>query len=195
MKKKVIAMLTCTALFLTGCSMSDSVTDTIKKAADKASSNTAETTEPTGTPAPETKKLALGQSGKVKDWKITVKKVSFPKHINNGSLQFKPHSGKTFVVVSMSAKNNGKQESTLFPRVGLKNKMVTATLIDKNNETYQPTQLLGYDKDIVTKSFKPQSGKKGIICFEVPKKAAKEKNNLQLKIGTVDSSLVYPIKK
>ncbi len=196
MKKKSLLLLTCTAVLLAGCS-GNRVSDTVDKISDSISKEQGTpaptaTAAPTSTPGPKETSLAPGKKGTVGDWKISVKKVSVKTKIKNGKYsQFEPHKGKSFVVVSASAKNNGEKAQQLLPRMGLENQMISATLIHQDKDEYAPTELIAYDKDLAAETIKPGSTKNGIIAFEVPKKAAKQLKKMKLRIGTKMDYLVY----
>lgn len=196
MKKKLIALTLCVAFLITGCNAATTkkLLKTAKNAADLANSSTA-TTAPTATPAPKQTNVKIGKRAKISDWSFKVTKVSVKKKIKNGQYRvFKPKKGNQFVIINISVTNKGKKEATFLPRVGYENKALTAKLYYKDEYEYSATQLLSYDKDIVTKSISPLDTKKGIIAFEVPKKVAKSKKNLKLKIGTSLESVVYSAK-
>lgn len=195
MKKKLLLFTICTALLFTGCA-AGKLAKTVQDVTDSATTPK-ETPEPTPvpTPAPKVKKLALGKKGTVGDWKICVKKADVKTQIKNGSYRyFEPGKGSKFVQLTMTVKNNGKKEAEFLPRVGYEDKMITATLCYKEDYEYKPTELLSYDKDLTTQKIKPLAAKNGIIVFEVPKKVAKEKKKLSVKIGTTMDYLVYQLK-
>ncbi len=198
MKKTALVLALCTTLLITGCS-SEKVTETLNKAADQVATMTETTSAPVETPAPtpastETE-MKLGKKGTVGNWDIKVKKAEVKKKIKNGSYRyFDPGKGNRFVVVSLSAKNNGEKAEQLLPRMGWEGKMVMAVLIDENGEEYKATQLIGYSKDITTESIKPNKTKSGIVAFQIPKKAAKSLKKLTLRIGTSNETLVYTLK-
>lgn len=194
MRKGIALFMICASLIVTGCSAGE-VADTLSN---NSSSTEAPATQaaPTATPGPKETVLALKETGTVGDWEICVKKASVKNKITNGKYRyFKPAKGKTYVVFNLSVKNNGTKEEDFLPRVGLKNKMVQAILVDTEDTEYKPMQLLAYDKDIVTKSIKPAKEKSGILVFEVPKKVGKDKDNLELQLGTTQEKLLYSVGK
>lgn len=199
MRKKSLLLFTCTALLLAGCS-GNNISDTVDKVSDsiaetqKTPAATA-TAAPTSTPGPKETSLALGKKGTAGDWKICAKKASVKTTINNGSYrQYKPGKGKSFVVISLSARNNSKKSEQFLPRLGYENKMISAALIYQDKKEYAPTQLIGYSKDLVTATVKSKTTKNGIITFEVPTKVAKKLKKIKLKIGTKMDYLVYDLK-
>lgn len=194
MKRKAIILLTCGALLLTGCSLTDAVNNAVDKATDR-SPETSSTAAPTNTPGPKETQLALQEKGSVGNWKVCVKKASIKQKINNGTTRYyQTDKGKSFVLLSLSVRNTGKESETFLPRVGLENKMVKATLYYKDEYEYSPTELLSYDKDLVGTVIQPLTTENGVLAFEVPKKVAKAKKNLKIKIGTKNESLIYPLK-
>lgn len=196
MKKKVLLLFTCTTLLMAGCAGSK-IANTVDKISDSISSEQKPTAAPTpvSTPGPKETKVALGKKGTAGDWKIGVKSVSVKTKINNGKYrQYKPGKGKSFVVISLSAKNNGEKMTEFLPRIGMVDKAVTATLIYQDKYEYSPTELLSYDKDLTTKKIQPLATESGIIAFEVPKKVAKQKKKMKLKIGLKKDYLIYDLK-
>lgn len=201
MKKKLFILALGATVAFTGCSLAKTarIAQEIGEVAEEMNSQ-AESAKPTTTPSPSPEvketKLALGKTGTVSDWKITVKKISSKKKIENGTYRvYKPDKGDSFIVVNLSVKNNGKEEAAFLPRIGYQDKMISAKLIYKDEYEYMPTQLLSYDKDIVEKKVKPLATKKGIIVFEVPNKVAKNLKSLELKIGLENDKLIYKAKK
>ncbi len=194
MKKKLVVLTTCFTLLLTACSSSPAqqIADTVKESA--KSSLPTDAPEPTATPEPEAPTLALGKKATVNDWKITVKKAEKKTKIKNGEYRvFEAKKDNAYVVITATARNNGKKEDTFLPRVGYEDKAVTATLYYKDYE-YNPSDLLGYDKDLVAEKIKPLTSKSGIIVFEVPKKVANAKKDVTLKIGTKSNHVIYTLK-
>lgn len=196
MKKKIITLTVCAAMALCGCSSTDKLTDAMKQAAEQAVQTTAAPTpEITATPAPKQTNVVLGKKGTVGDWEFCVKKAAAKQQIKSGKyMGFKPGKGKTFIVLTMSVRNNGKKAETVFPSVGLENEMIRNLLYYNGEDEYKPTQLLSYDKDLMTKKIEPQKKKNGVVVFEVPKKVAKSFDKLTVKIGTNKDSLLYSLK-
>ncbi len=195
MKKKALIFVMCATFVLTtGCSSSNQVTDTLSPAAQSTPANT-EASAPTETPVPEEPVLSLGEKSSVGDWKINVKKASVKQKIKNGSYRyFEPGKGNSFLVISMSTENKGSKAATFLPRFGTKDKAVVATLYYQNEYEYSATELIGYDKDLTTKSIQPLTKENGVIVFEVPKKTVKSKKDLTLKFSVGDESITYSLK-
>ena len=198
MRKKILVLGMCCAMLLSGCSLSSEDISNAVDAGIQAAKEQAETQEseaPQETEAPEAEELSLGQKTVIGDWKATVKKVTVTSKIKNGEYRvFKPDKGKKFVYVTMTVKNTGKEEATFLPRVGYADSLISAKLYYDDYE-YKATTLLSYDKDLLTKSIQPLESKTGIVTFEVPKKAAKNKNKLTLHLGTENDYVVYKLKK
>lgn len=198
MRKKILTLGICCTMLLSGCSLSpddvsNAVNSGIEAAKEQAGAESSQ--EPQESEAPEAKEMSLGEKATIGDWKVTVKKANVKSKIKNGKYYvFKPDKGQKFVCVTMNVKNTGKEEASFLPRVGYSNTMVTAKLYYEDYE-YKATDLLSYDKDLLEKSIKPLQGKTGIVAFEVPKKAAKNKGKLTLRIGTDEDSVVYKLKK
>lgn len=205
MRKKLLALTMCLSLALTGCSaVSEQVTKGINEgleAAQEAAENAMEETEETNAEVAEEEEandevetVKLGKTVKLGDWKVTVNKVQTKKKIPYSSYMiYKPSKGSTFLCVSMKVINKGKKEDTFLPRFGYENKDNFATLYFEDYE-YQASSLTSYDKDLLDESIKPLTKKNGIIVFEVPKKVAKKKGKLTLKIGTSEDYVIYKLK-
>lgn len=198
MKKTLLLLGTCFCLVLTGCS-AKSISKTVKNVTENIPSTSKDDATPTpavsATPAPKAKSLKLGKKGTTGNWKICVKKAEKKTQIKNGAyFVFKPEKGDQFISITATVRNNGKKKDTFLPKVGYKDKMLTATLYYKDKYEYQPMELLSYDKDLIGTSINPLTSKSGIIVFEVPKKVAKSKKNLTLKIGTESDYLLYSLK-
>lgn len=205
MRKKLLALTMCLSLALTGCSaVSEQVTKGINEgleAAQEAAENAMEETEETNAEVSEEEEannevetVKLGKTVKLGDWKVTVNKVQTKKKIPYSSYMiYKPSKGSTFLCVSMKVQNKGKKEDTFLPRFGYEDKDNFATLYFEDYE-YQASSLTSYDKDLLDESIKPLTKKNGIIVFEVPKKVAKKKGKLTLKIGTSEDYVIYKLK-
>ena len=194
MRQNLLLLGTCLTLLLAGCSSpAKDIAETVKNVTNN--SDPTSTPEPTGTPAPKETKLALGKKGSIGDWDIRVKKAEIRTKIKNGKYRvFEPDKGEKFVTITATVRNKGKEKSSFLPRVGYKDKMLTATLYYKEKYEYQPLELLSYDKDLVGTQVNPLSNKSGIIVFSVPKKVAKAKGKLLLKIGTSTENVTYSLK-
>ncbi len=148
------------------------------------------------TPEPAAKELSLKDEGKVGDWEICVKKVAVKNKINNGKYRyFKAEKGQTYVVLTVTVKNAGKEKEKFLPYVGIKGRMIQALITSADNQEYKPTQLLGYNKDLVDKSMNTSEKKTGTIAFQIPKKAAKDKKNLKLSFEKGEEKLLYSLGK
>lgn len=192
MKKNTLLLFTCTMLLLTGCS--SGIADTANKTSDPVQKPTS-VPAPTATQAPEEKILNLGKKGTFGDWKICVKKAEVKKKIKDGNYrQYEPGKSKSFIIVSLSVRNNAKKTAEFLPRFGYADKLVSATLLYQDEYEYSPTELLSYDKDLVTEKIQPLTTENGIIAFEVPKKVSKSKKKLKLRIGTKNDSITYSLK-
>lgn len=200
MRKKILALGVCCALIFSGCSMSseeiqDAVNAGIEAAQDQAAKSQ-ETEAPQETEGPQEEEISLGKKVTLlDDWKVTVKKMEVKNSIDKGGgFVFKSDKGQTYVCVTMTIKNNGKEAAKLFPRVGMRDTMCTATLFYDDYE-YKPTSLIGFDKDLMDKTIQPLTGKTGIVAFQVPKKVAKKKKKLKLRVGSINEAVVCSLTK
>lgn len=206
MKKKIILLGTCIALLCTGCGTSlDELTNNVVSNIEDAADDATETQSPSpeeedGTDgeeeggSSEEELLSLGDKATVGNWKFTVKGISVKGKIPNGDYYaFEPDKGEKFVCISVSVKNNGKEEATFLPRIAYNDDVIAQLYYD--DYEYKATELVSYDKDLCGESIKPLTSKKGLIAFAVPAKVAKKKGKLTLKIGTTDESVTYSLKK
>ncbi len=202
MKKQALLLLTCTALLMTGCASASPTTGgssasdpSVSSAAPAATAAAADDAAAESTAAPEAAELKLGKKTSLGDWKICAKKISSPKKIKNGNYRyFEPSKGNSFIVADMSVRNNGKDEAEFLPIAGLKDTMVIAKLLYKDEYNYTPTQLLAYDKDLAAKKIEPLKTKNGILVFDVPKKIAKAKKDLKLTFTLGETTVTYSLK-
>lgn len=193
MKKKILIGGICFCLFLTGCSSTKDIAKTVKKATNNIKNDSILATD--ATPAPKQTKLALKKKGTVGSWQIVVKKAEKRATIKKGTFRlFKPEKGNQFICVTATIRNTSRKKATFLPLAGYKNKTLTATLYYKNKYEYQPSNLFSYSTGLINSSIKPLASKNGILVFEVPKKVAKDKKNLTLKISTNKKALVYSLK-
>lgn len=210
MRKKFLVLAACAALAVTGCGAPSTTNQTTSSttgqtsssestpntdAAEDTSGTASDAGDTAATEAPAETTIKLGEKSTVGDWKITAKKVQVTKKIKNGSYRyFEPSKGNSFVVVSLSVKNNGKEQAEFLPSVVYQDKSIYTSLLYQGDTEYKPTQLLSYDKDLTTKKIAPLAKSSGIIAFEVPKKVAKAKKELTLKFALGEESVVYDLK-
>lgn len=202
MKKTALLLTTCCALVLAGCSateLSQNSTQTTTQPSESQTSQddsaAASAAPDESTAAPEETTIALGDKMTLADWTITAKKASVEKKIKNGKYQyFQPKKGNSFIVVSLSVRNEGKQAEDFLPRVGYEDKMTSVTLFYKDGYEYKPTELIAYDKDLTTRKVQPLSTEKGVVAFEVPKEAAKAKKDLKLTFKSKGQTASYSLK-
>ncbi len=204
MKKTALLLTTCCALVLAGCSATEPSTGTPQtttqstdsQASQDDSASAAATAAPEeSTAAPEETTVALGDKMTLADWTITAKKASVQKKIKNGKYQyFQPKKGNTFIVVSLSVRNEGKQAEDFLPRIGYEDKMTSVTLFYKDGYEYKPTELIAYDKDLTTRKVQPLSTEKGVVAFEVPKEVGKAKKDLKLMFKSQGQTASYTMK-
>lgn len=202
MKKTILLFAACTAFLMAGCSAGDianTTTETPAPQTDAATQDDSQTEsaapDAESTEAPEETVASLGDKITVGNWKICAKKASVQTKIQNGKFQyFKPSKGKTFVVINLSVKNTAEETAEFLPRIGYADTMTSASLYDENEEEYKPTELIAYSKDMTTEKIEPDSTKKGILVFEVPKKTGKAKKNLKLQFKAEGESASYTLK-
>lgn len=197
MKRLIATLCICLSLVLVGCSEnSNEITGSSNGSSATTENDAKNTSSPTAAPTPAAKELSLKDKGKVGDWEICVKKAAVKNKINNGKYRyFKAEKGQTYVVLTVTVKNAGKEKEKFLPYVGIKGKMIQALITSSDNEEFKPTQLLGYDKDIVDKSMNASEKKTGTIAFQIPKKAAKDKKNLKLSFEKGEEKLLYSLGK
>lgn len=205
MKKRTVtlfAVATCTAaVLLSGCSASTArraakLIDTVSDQVSESSVTQAPVATATPEPTPQTTQLKLGEKAQVGDWVFKAKKVSTKKSIKVSDYTgYKPEKGNTFVCLTMSAENKGKEEDTFLPRMGFENQMITATLLYQDQYEYKPSDLTSYNKCLTSQEIKPLNKKSGLVVFEVPKKVAKDIKKATVKVGTKNENVVYTLTK
>lgn len=205
MKKRTVtlfAVATCTAaMLLSGCSASTArraakLIDTVSDQVAENSATQAPVATATPEPTPQTTQLKLGGKAQIGDWVFKAVKVSTKKSIKTSDyMGYKPAKGNTFVCLTMSTENKGKEEDTFLPRMGFENQMITATLLYQDQYEYKPSDLTGYDKCLTSKKIDPLNKKSGLVVFEVPKKVAKDIKRATVKIGTKNENVVYTLTK
>ena len=199
MQRLIAALCICLSLILVGCSEnSNEIANSSNGSSTTTENDAKNASSPTAAPTPEpaAKELSLKDEGKVGDWEICVKKVAVKNKINNGKYRyFKAEKGQTYVVLTVTVKNAGKEKEKFLPYVGIKGRMIQALITSADNQEYKPTQLLGYNKDLVDKSMNTSEKKTGTIAFQIPKKAAKDKKNLKLSFEKGEEKLLYSLGK
>ncbi len=191
MKKEIAVFAICASVLMTGCS----IEELAEKMGNQTPSATAQAT-PTATPGPVEKKLSLKQKGTIGDWEVTVKKLEVKRKIANGKYRyFQAKKGKTYAVFHTTVKNNGEKADTFVPFVGYANKVVQIKLLDQDQNEYKVTQLMAYDKDLVSETIQASAKKSGVLAFEIPKKAGKNKKKLVLSFEKGDEKLLYSMEK
>lgn len=205
MRKRTVtlfAIATCTAaMLLSGCSASTArraakLIDTVSEQVSENSATETPVATATPEPTPQTTQLKLGERAQVGDWVFKAKKVSTKKSIKVSDYTgYKPADGNTFVCLTMSAENKGKEEDTFLPRMGFENEMITATLLYQDQYEYKPSDLTGYSKCLTSQKIKPLNKKSGLVVFEVPKKVAKDLKQATVKVGTINENVIYTLTK
>ncbi len=198
MKRLIVTLSICLSLILVGCSEnSNDITSSSDGTSTTTENDAKNASSPTAAPTPEpAKELSLKDKGKVGDWEICVKKAAVKNKINNGKYRyFKAEKGQTYVVLNVTVKNAGKENEKFLPYVGIKGRMIQALITSSDNQEYKPTQLLGYNKDLVNKSMNTSEKKTGTIAFQIPKKAAKDMKNLKLSFEKGEEKLLYSLGK
>lgn len=149
----------------------------------------------TVTPEPEEPVYALKDKTKLKDWEITVKKIEFVDSVKKSEYSgFMPAEGNKYLLISITATNNGTEEDSIFPSY-IFNNDVYAKVYDGEENEYSITHLIGYDKTLVDVKIDPSSTKKGKIAFEVPAALEDTKEDLLLKIMSESESVTYKLNK
>lgn len=154
-----------------------------------------ETVTPEPTPEPEEPVYALKDKTKIKDWEITVKKAEFVDSVKKSEYAaFMPSKGNKYLLISITATNNGKEEDAIFPSY-IFNNDIYAKVYDGEENEYSITHLVGYDKTLVDVKIDPSATKKGKIAFEVPEALEDTKDDLLLKIMSEGESVTYKLNK
>lgn len=194
-KKRLLTLLLSGILAISGCAAKEAA-DVIQEASKQIAATPTPTPTATPEPTPTVTQLKIGDKATVGDWSFTVKKVSTKTKIMTSKyMGYEAKKGNKFVCVSMSVKNNGTEETKFLPSVGMENTMMTAIVHYQDKYEYKPYELISYDKDIANEAVKPLDKMSGLLVFEVPKEVASHLGKCTLQIGTVNESVVYPMKK
>lgn len=196
MKKKLIALTLCCCLLLTGCKAS-TITRLLRifsNVVEDSTETTTDTTNALATPEPKETKVGFKQKCKIDFWEITVLKAEIKESQKTSShIIYKPQAGNTFIAVKLKIKNTSQTAATCLPVSGMKDKLITAQLLDINDAETLPTQLLNYDKDLLSKSINAGETKKGYVFYEVSKETANKLATMSLKLGTISEFLTCPL--
>ena len=140
-----------------------------------------ETVKPTATPLIT---LSLGETGKLDDLEVTVKKISFSQYVGNIGSSKKADEGLINCVVEIDIKNNSSSSLSLKTDILNQDKYAFVLIYDSEN-TYGPSWLIGYDKFFYQNDRIPAKAtlKGKILNFQMPIDAQKDKLPIMLRLS------------
>lgn len=187
MKKNLFVPVLCAvALSTTACgsnASSEKAETTTTEATTAAETTTAEET----TTAPETEAAAqtvpIGQAAKIGEWTVTVSNMQILDSIPDNYGSFSPDEGNKYLLVTMTASNEGKQADSFLPSYPMDDDDTTAKILYGDGYEFIHTNLLGYSKSMLSTTVNPLSSKDGDIAFEIPDSVASATDPITLEIS------------
>lgn len=199
-KAKLVTMALIATAALTACG-GTSTEETTTQAATEATeqsedateeATTEETTEEETEAETQSESVAVGTPAKLGDWTITVDNVQMLDAVPDGYGEFTPDDGNKYLLVSLTAANDGKEAGRFMPSFGLSDDM-SAIVIYGDGYEFVQTQLMGYSKSMTDSTINPLSSKSGDLAFEVPNTVAESTEPIILKVtegnGEIDFAL------
>ncbi len=195
MKKKVLVVAMSTMFLLgalsgcgstsdsseSGSSSASSVSSSAEASSSASSSAASSEAEDENADSEEASNLAIGETGTLDNWSVTVTNFEFLDSVQNTFGEFTPEAGNKFGLVSLSITNNGKESSTFLPSFGLNND-VQAIIVYGDGYEYSLTNLIGYENSIIDSTVNPLTSKEGAVAFELPQAVVDGTEPLILKI-------------
>nr|DAQ76826.1 MAG TPA: protein of unknown function (DUF4352) [Caudoviricetes sp.] len=196
---KKLAVLLMVVLLLSGCT-SQKAASSEKQPASSAAQSSESKAEPEESvpeesePEPESGYLEMGTDSVLGDWGINVKSMEIVDSIPNGEyLSFVPEEGNSYLVIAMSATNNGKKAGTFLPSYSIGNQ-VSSKLLYGDGYEFSATNLLGYDQELHDAYLNPLSSKEGVIAFEVPQAVSSSDDQILLRLKGEGKEIIYKIR-
>lgn len=179
-KTKLLATVMLTSVILAGCGNSSTETTVAETTATETEVTTvAETEAPTEEVIENT---PMGTTASLANWDITVSSMQMMDIIPDGYGQYEAESGNKYMLVTLTAANNGKEADTFLPSFSTSDEVRVKVLYGDGYE-FQQTNLLGYSKSMVDSHINPLSSKEGDIAFELPTSVTDSTEPLVLSIS------------
>ena len=190
-KKKllVVAVLSVMAIGGTACSSNTATEPAVKN--DTATGTT--TTENPEATTEATASLALGETGTIGDWNVTVTGSKTDKRVDENMMYFEASESNQYIMIDVTVENTGKQAASFLSMVTVDGDP-NAKLIYGDGYEYKPTGLMGSEKDLQDVFVNPLEKKEGRITFEVPDTVVESDEPITLIITNGTDTLNYTIR-
>lgn len=156
-------------------------TESATEASTEAETTAAETT---------TSEIPMGQTATIDCWDITVSQMQILDAVSNGYGQFEPDEGNKYLLISLSAANNGKESAKFLPSFSMSDD-ITAKLIYGDGYEFDQTNLIGYDRSMLDCVVNPLSSAEGDIAFEIPNTVAESTDKMILEFSCGNDKLDF----
>lgn len=196
MKKSRMAMLIfASAAVLSACGGSATQeAEATTQAVETTESATEASTEAETTAAETTaSEIPMGQTATIDCWDITVSQMQILDAVSNGYGQFEPDEGNKYLLISLSAANNGKESAKFLPSFSMSDD-ITAKLIYGDGYEFDQTNLIGYDRSMLDCVVNPLSSAEGDIAFEIPNTVAESTDKMILEFSCGNDKLDFVIR-
>lgn len=196
MKKSRMAMLIfASAAVLSACGGSATQeAEATTQAVETTESATEASTEAETTAAETTaSEIPMGQTATIDCWDITVSQMQILDAVSNGYGQFEPDEGNKYLLISLSAANNGKESASFLPSFSMTDD-IRAKLIYGDGYEFDQTNLIGYDRSMLDCVVNPLSSAEGDIAFEIPNTVAESTDKMILEFSCGNDKLDFVIR-
>ena len=196
MKKSRMAMLIfASAAVLSACGGSATQeAEATTQAVETTESATEASTEAETTAAETTaSEIPMGQTATIDCWDITVSQMQILDAVSNGYGQFEPDEGNKYLLISLSAANNGKESAKFLPSFSMSDD-ITAKLIYGDGYEFDQTNLIGYDRSMLDCVINPLSSAEGDIAFEIPNTVAESTDKMILEFSCGNDKLDFVLR-
>lgn len=196
MKKSRMAMLIfASAAVLSACGGSATQeAEATTQAVETTESATEASTEAETTAAETTaSEIPMGQTATIDCWDITVSQMQILDAVSNGYGQFEPGEGNKYLLISLSAANNGKESASFLPSFSMTDD-IRAKLIYGDGYEFDQTNLIGYDRSMLDCVINPLSSAEGDIAFEIPNTVAESTDKMILEFSCGNDKLDFVIR-
>ncbi|MDR1771721.1 MAG: DUF4352 domain-containing protein [Hungatella sp.] len=198
MKKRMLVPVLCAvALSTSACSgnASSGKAETTTAAETTAEAETATEEETTTVPETEavSENIPMGQAAKVGEWNVTVSNMQILDTIADGYGNFTPESGNKYLLITMTASNEGKKSDSFLPSFSIGDD-THAKVIYGDGYEFSQTHLLGYSRSMIDSTVNPLSSKEGDVAFEIPESVASATDPLILEISCGNETVNFTLR-
>ena len=198
-KSKIAALILASATALSACGGSTTqetgaTTQAVETTEATSEAETEETTvEETTEAETEASEIPMGQMATISCWDITVSQMQILDAVSNGYGQFEPDEGNKYLLISLSAANNGKESAKFLPSFSMSDD-ITAKLIYGDGYEFDQTNLIGYDRSMLDCVINPLSSAEGDIAFEIPNTVAESTDKMILEFSCGNDKLDFVLR-